>query len=54
MGTDATYDDLSTREMEEDTHEFIKEETKNGFNCEVVKTHRLIQSQASTATEWFG
>ncbi len=37
MGTDATYDDLSTREMEEDTHEFITEETKNGFDCEVVK-----------------
>ncbi|MGN0730157.1 outer membrane lipoprotein-sorting protein [Treponema sp.] len=37
MGTDATYDDLSTREMEEDTHEFIKEDTKNGFDCEVVK-----------------
>ncbi|MBP3365553.1 MAG: outer membrane lipoprotein-sorting protein [Treponema sp.] len=37
MGTDATYDDLSTREMEEDTHEFIREETKNGFSCDVVK-----------------
>ncbi len=37
MGTDATYDDMSTREMNEDTHEFIKEESKNGYNCNVVK-----------------
>lgn len=37
MGTDATYDDMSTREMEEDTHEFLRDETKNGFSCSVVK-----------------
>jgi hypothetical protein len=37
MGTDATYDDLSTRQMDEDTHEYIRDETKNGFSCSVVK-----------------
>ena len=37
MGTDATYDDLSTREMEEDTHEFLREESKGGFECNVVR-----------------
>lgn len=28
MGTDATYDDMSTRDMDEDTHEFLREESK--------------------------
>lgn len=42
MGTDATYDDLSTREISEDEHQFIKEETvsvSNGtsYDCFVVK-----------------
>lgn len=37
MGTDATYDDLSTREFEEDYHEYITTEDKNGYaNCDVV------------------
>lgn len=38
MGTDATYDDMSTREIDEDTHELITEETKNGFDCYEVKS----------------
>ncbi|QTQ12000.1 outer membrane lipoprotein-sorting protein [Treponema parvum] len=39
VGTDFTYDDMSTREVEEDTHELLKEsETKNGFDCYVVKS----------------
>lgn len=38
MGTDATYDDLSTRELSEDTHEYIKEEPKLSYpDCYVVK-----------------
>ncbi len=42
MGTDATYDDLSTREMSEDDHQYIKEESitvANGvsYNCYVIK-----------------
>lgn len=42
MGTDATYDDMSTREMDEDEHEFIREEsfTVEGgakYDCYVVK-----------------
>ncbi|MBB5219773.1 cupin superfamily acireductone dioxygenase involved in methionine salvage [Treponema rectale] len=37
MGTDATYDDLSTREFDEDYHEYITTEDKNGYkNCDVV------------------
>ncbi len=38
MGTDASYDDLSTRDIDVDTHELIKEEAKNGYDCYVVKS----------------
>ncbi len=39
MGTDASYDDMSTREVDEDVHEMISEkEEKNGFTCWVVKS----------------
>lgn len=39
MGTDATYDDMSTREIEEDTHELLAEsEVKNGYTCAKVKS----------------
>ncbi|MCR5290119.1 MAG: outer membrane lipoprotein-sorting protein [Treponema sp.] len=39
VGTDFTYDDMSTREVEEDTHELLKEsETKFNFDCYVVKS----------------
>lgn len=37
MGSDATYDDMSTREVEEDNHELIGEETFEGWNCYVLK-----------------
>lgn len=37
LGTDATYDDLSTRDVDEDEHTFIKEEKKNGYDCYNVK-----------------
>lgn len=47
LGTDATYDDLSSvnitgggaagGDLSEDTHEWQREETKNGFSCDVLK-----------------
>ena len=42
MGTDATYDDLSTRQMDEDEHEYVRDESfkvESGvtFDCHVVK-----------------
>lgn len=37
-GTDATYDDMSTRELDDDTHEFLGEEEKNGFSCWKIKS----------------
>lgn len=38
MGTDATYDDMSERKIDEDTHELISEEAKNGFDCYKVQS----------------
>ena len=40
MGSDATYDDMSTREVDEDIHELLSEtEAKNDFkNCAKVKS----------------
>lgn len=38
MGTDATYDDLSSRHIDDDTHEFLGETTVNGFDCWQVKS----------------
>lgn len=41
MGTDASYDDMSSRDVEEDNHEFVAGEDlqeKNGYQCYVVKS----------------
>ena len=37
-GTDASYDDMATREIDDDTHELLGEENKNGFDCWKVKS----------------
>lgn len=37
-GTDASYDDMSTRELDDDTHELLGEEKKNGYDCYKVKS----------------
>ncbi len=38
MGTDASYDDMSTREVDEDTHELLSEKTVNTFDCWEIKS----------------
>lgn len=39
MGTDATYDDISLRDIDDDIHEFVSEnEEKNGYTCWVVRS----------------
>ncbi len=38
MGTDASYDDLSSRDVDLDDHVITGEETVNGFACYVVKS----------------
>lgn len=39
MGSDASYDDMSSREVDQDTHELLSESVeKNGFTCYQVKS----------------
>lgn len=37
-GTDASYDDMSTRELDDDTHELLAAENKNGYDCWKIKS----------------
>ena len=38
MGSDFSYDDMSSREVDEDTHELLKEEKLGKYECFVVKS----------------
>lgn len=38
MGTDFTYDDMGNRSIDEDSHELLHEEEKDGYNCWVVES----------------
>ncbi len=38
MGTDFTYDDMGDRNIDEDTHKFLREETLDGKACYVVES----------------
>ena len=38
MGTDFTYDDMGSRNVEEDTHKLLREETLEGHKCWVVES----------------
>jgi len=38
MGTDITYDDMETRDVERDTHQLLGEETVDQWNCYKVKS----------------
>ena len=35
MGTDFTYDDMGDRNIDEDTHKFLRKEKCGGFDCYV-------------------
>jgi hypothetical protein len=55
MGTDATYDDMSTRDVDEDTHEMIDENAaKNGYTCYQVKStpKDAANSQYQYRVQW--
>lgn len=54
MGTDATYDDMGTREVSEDTHTYMNDETYNGYDCYVVKSVAVDmgKSQYSHRISW--
>lgn len=55
-GTDASYDDMSTREIDDDTHEFMAEEKKNGYDCYKVKSTptaaTLAKAQYKYRIQW--
>ncbi|QZE15413.1 outer membrane lipoprotein-sorting protein [Halosquirtibacter laminarini] len=38
MGSDFTYDDMGSRNIDEDTHKLLREETLNGCDCWVVES----------------
>ena len=38
MGTDFTYDDMGSRNVDEDNHKLLREETKDGHKCWVVES----------------
>lgn len=38
MGTDFTYDDMGSRNVDEDDHELLREESVDGFDCWVVES----------------
>ncbi|MCR5363895.1 MAG: outer membrane lipoprotein-sorting protein [Bacteroidales bacterium] len=38
MGTDFTYDDMGSRNVDEDSHTLLREEDKNGHKCWVVES----------------
>ena len=37
MGSDATYDDMSTRELDADTHELVEEGSYENWSCYILK-----------------
>ncbi len=55
MGSDATYDDMETREVERDHHKLLREEKFSGWNCYVVKgwAKDPKDSQYSYRMSWF-
>ena len=38
MGSDFTYDDIGKRNVDEDTHKLLREESANGFNYYVIES----------------
>lgn len=38
MGTDFTYDDMGGRNVDEDTHTFLREEERDGYMCWVIES----------------
>ena len=55
MGSDATYDDMETRDIDRDSHELVREEAFADWNCYVVKGKAIDpdDSQYSYRLTWF-
>ena len=54
VGSDFTYDDLSTREVEEDNHTLLREETLGEYDCYVVESvpKNLEDEQYAKRISW--
>lgn len=48
MGTDFTYDDMGARNVEEDTHKLLREETYEGYTCWVVESVPVAKGELYT------
>lgn len=46
VGSDFTYEDISGRDVEEDAHTLVREETLNGKRCSVVKSAAKSEKEA--------
>lgn len=55
MGSDASYDDMETRDIERDTHEMVREESFSTWDCYVVKGQAIDpdDSQYAYRLTWF-
>ncbi|MEM5948028.1 outer membrane lipoprotein-sorting protein [Spirochaetia bacterium 38H-sp] len=54
MGSDFSYDDMSTRDIDEDTHTLLREEKYNGQDCYVVQSipKNLKEAQYQLRISW--
>ncbi len=54
MGTEFTYDDMSSRDIDDDKHKLLKEEEIDGYNCYVVESIAKDKgdSQYSRRVQW--
>ncbi|MBN2618181.1 MAG: outer membrane lipoprotein-sorting protein [Spirochaetales bacterium] len=54
MGTDLTYDDMESRDVERDTHSLLREESFNGVDCYVVRAEAKdpADSQYAYRVSW--
>ncbi len=48
MGTDFTYDDMGSRNVEEDTHKLLREEVYEGNKCWVVESMPVAKGELYT------
>lgn len=46
LGTDASYGDLKKREIEDDTHTYLRDEKHHGFDCHVVENVPKVASSS--------
>ena len=52
VGSDFTYEDISGRKPEEDTHALLKEEEVNGRNCFVIESTSKGRSEYTKKISW--